>query len=573
MTRSSTTGRRGTRAAAALTAASATVALLLAGMPAHAADPGEQSYMGTVTTATTSEDLQLQEMRYVFEEDGVEIPVGPNAVPGVAGPAGSSSWQTTTVGAPLTRMTGRIVDLGTAADFWVRIEAWMKTDDEFYGSSCRFYRGDPDAGGVLLDDATQSPYQCAASDYTVDYDLGEVVSQGFTVSSLNWATVRGAITPQGSVSLREGHLESPSTRFITDGRWYPADPAAQQPFLTIAPGATLDWAAYRRNGESDQNASGYFSYRIYDGGAPTRFWVSGMASNWRGVEFNWDYTCQIFDGDPLQGASAVDHSPYSCDMTTTEVSGRGDYRVDFTIRTAEIQTLGPLEARDLMSAGCGDAADACYFVPATNDALVEPGTPLGPPYSNDGEDDAEYQFSYASGRSITNTVNVSASAEANVLDLFKVAIKVAYGWEETDETDKKWIATMIVPAHEQGWFEFAPAYRRISGDFLFETGGTWYRVTGGTFTVPDSTVPGTLTSHTRAISDGVEAEPPVTPTPATPAPTPTSRTMPAAASGALAATGSSVDPSVTARLAGIAVLVGAALLVTGFARRGRRTTD
>ena len=558
----------------AIAAGTISIALAAAGVLAATPAAALEGLVGIQTTLRIAGDIELTDIRYDLSDDSGRIEPGDNSEVGPAGPATTTTWSAASETQSVQgSATARIVDFGTVTEFWVVADAHTSGGGTTYGSSCRIYRGDPAAGGTELDQSQDSPYWCNSTHQGMlpGPDPRYAYDETFEVSSLDWATVRGAISPQGSVSLHDGALESPTTRFITDGRWYPADPAEQLPFLTIAPGATLDWAAFRRNGESTENASGYFSYRIYDGGVPTRFWVSGMASNWRGVEFNWDYTCQIFDGDPSQGALAVTASPYTCDMTTTEVSGRGDYRVDFAIKTAPIQTLEPLEARDLMSAGCGDAADACYFVPATNDALVEPGKPLGPPYANDGEDDAEYQFSYASGRSITNTVNVSVSAEANVLDLFKVAIKVAYGWEETDETEKKWIATMIVPAHEEGWFEFAPAYRKISGDFLFETGGTWYRVTG-TFTVPDDTTPGTLTSHTRALSDEVEAEPPVTPTPAAPAQTPQPTATPAAASGALAATGSSVDPSAAAWLAGIAVLAGAALLLTRLARRGRRTT-
>jgi hypothetical protein len=533
---------------------------------------------GTATTVQIAGDLRLDGIRYDFTADEESVSPGPYAEVGPESTSSSATWsmgahESTTA---RTQMIGRIVDFGKQTDYWIRAATEVRAGVEIYWSWCEVYLGDPAAGGIKLDQDTASPYRCFSSDrqtVTGGHPLSMHL-ETFTLSSLNWATARGAISPQGSIMLGDGHLESPSTRFIVDGRWFPSDPAEQAPFNTIEPGATLDWAAFRRNGESDANASGYFSYRIYDGGVPTRFWVSGMASNWRGVEFNWDYTCQIFDGDPLEGASAVDQSPYLCEMATTTVNGNGDYRVDFTIRTAPIQTLGPLQARDLMSEGCGDAGDVCYFVPATNDAYVPPGQPLGPPYANAGDEEAEYEFYYATGRSTTNSVDVSLSAQANVLDIFKATIKIAYGWEETDEVDKKWIATMKVPAHEEGWFEFAPAYRRISGDFLFEVNGTWYRVANGTFTVPDSTVPGTLTSHTRPIvgspGGGTGSEPPATPTPVDPAPAgQKSGTTRGAASGNLAATGGATDPSASGLIAGALLLAGTAALSAAHLSRRR----
>lgn len=473
-------------------------------------------------------------------------------------------------------MIGRIVDFDKTTDYWVKVSVDVESRSGLYSSSCEVYLGDPEAGGTLLDPDNSSPYQCisTARDTVFGTDPIESEREIFTLSSLNWATVRGAISPKGSIMLGDGYLESPTTRFIVDGRWYPSDPAQQGPFVTIEPGATLDWAAFRRNGESTAHASGYFSYRIYDGGVPTRFWVQGMASNWRGVEFNWDYTCQIFDGNPLEGASPAAHAtPYRCDMTTTKVDGNGDYRVDFDVHVVPIQTLGPLQARPLMSEGCDDAGDACYFVPATNEAWVVDGKPLGPRSQNPTDEQAKYEFSYASGRTITNSVDVSASAEANVLDIFVATIKVAYGWQQTDETEKKWVASMIIPPHHEGWFEFTPAYRKIAGDFLFEVDGTWYRVENSTFIVPDSTSPGTLVSHTSLIAGspggGVGAEPPVTPAPVDPA---LANLKPGAtrgtASGSLATTGGTGDPAAFGWIAGALLLAGAGVVTVR--RLGRR---
>lgn len=558
---------------ASVVATSIVATSIVVAVPASAIE-GEYA---TATTVAIAGDLHLQSIRYGFRADDAPVSPGPHAEPGPSSTSSSATWTLGGLGSSELRshMIGRIVDFDKTTDYWVRVSTQVTNIVGTYTSSCEVFLGDPEAGGTVLDQESASPYRCFSShlDDVFADDPIRVINETFTISSLNWATARGAISPQGTVMLGDGHLESPTTRFIVDGRWFPSDPAEQGPFNTIEPGATLDWAAFRRNGESDANASGYFSYRIYDSGVPTRFWVSGMASNWRGVEFNWDYTCQIFDGDPLQGASAVTESPYLCDMATTTVNGNGDYRVDFTIRTAPIQTLGPLEARDLMSEGCGDPADACYFVPATNEAYLPPGTPLGPPYANAGDEEAEYEFYYATGRSITNSIDVSISAQANVLEIFKATIKFAYGWEETNEVDKKWIATMKVPAKEEGWFEFAPAYRRISGDFLFEVDGTWYRVANGTFTVPDSTVPGTLTSHTRPIAGspggGTGAEPPVTPAPVDPA---LAGLDPSGAkssgSGVLATTGGG-DVSGSVWISAAAVLSGALLLV--FARLTRRT--
>ncbi|MCS3844450.1 hypothetical protein [Microbacterium sp. AK031] len=468
-------------------------------------------------------------------------------------------------------MNARIVDFGRTTDYWIKAFVYVEESGSTYASDCQIYLGDPAAGSQPLGEDA-SPYQCWSPGYeqTTGEHPRQLFSETFTITSLNWAAARGAIMPQGTVMLGDGHVESPSTRFVVDGRWYPSDPSEQKPYATIEPGATLNFAAFRRNGESTANAEGLFSYRIYDGGVPTRFWVSGYASNWRGVEFNWDYDCAIYDGDPLTGALVVSASPYSCDMATTKVDGNADYRVDFRVQAASIQTLGPLRARDYIAAGCSDpGAGSCYFVPTSDETLIEHGKVLGAPYANNGSEEADYSFYYATARSITHTFDITASAEVNVLEIFKASIKVAYGYEHTDETTEKWVAAMKIPAHQEGWFEYAPAYRKIAGDFLFEVDGTWYRVTGGSFTVPDDKGIGHLSSFTRDVvavpGGGVGSEPPPTPAPIDPTHSGVDGAMgQGKASGALAATGTDVDWTGPTWIAIAAVLMGAVLFLKRF---------
>jgi hypothetical protein len=543
---------------------------ILVASPALAAVDGD---IVTTTTVKIAGDLRLQSIRYDFRAGGLPAAPGPNVEPGPTSTTSSATWAIgTTEGSLQSEMIAQIIDFDRTTEYWIKTVAYVP-DTLMYGSACQIFHGDPAAGGTLVA-ADDSPYQCWSPGHTQTPGAHprRGFAETFTITSLNWATARGAITPQGTVKLGDGYLESPTTRFIVDGRWYPSDPAEQGPYVTIESGATLNFAAFRRNGESDANAEGLFSYRIYDGGVPTRFWVSGMASNWRGIEFNWDYDCKIYDGDPLAGALPVSESPYSCDMSTTKIDGNADYRVDFVVKVGAIETLGPLQARDLIAAGCGNPTDACYFVPTTDEAVVQPGTVLGAPYANTGDEEADYSFYYATNRSITHTFDLTVSAEVNVFDVFKASIKAAYGYENTNETDKKWVATMKVPAHEEGWFEFAPAYRKISGDFLFEVDGTWYRVTGGSYTVPDDRLTGLLTSHTRPVlsspgGGGVGAEPPTTAAPLDPTLSGSQTGRGSRATGGLAATGSDFDATGASWAALAAVLAGAGLLSTRFARR------
>lgn len=571
MTDTSTAGRRRlNRVVAGAIGVGLAATSILAASPALAAVDGD---FATTTTVQVTSGLELLSIRYDFVDDGAPVAPGSNAEAGPSSTTSSATWSLgTTSETQYSEMIARIVDFGRTTDYWIKAHASVWDGGSSYGSECEIFLGDPVGSLPLSDDV--SPYQCSTPGYEdkKGEHPGRLFSETYTIASLNWATARGAIMPQGTVKLGDGYLESPSTRFIVDGRWYPSEPSEQKPYLTIESGATLNFAAFRRSGESESNAQGLFSYRIYDNGVPTRFWVSGMASNWRGIEFNWDYTCEIYDGDPLTGALAVTASPYSCDMSTTKISGNGDYRVDFKVQVAPIATVGPLGARDLIAAGCNDASDACYFVPTSDETLVEHGEVLGAPYSNTGEKEADYSFYYATARSITHTFDVTVSAEVNVLDVFKASIKLAYGYENTDETTKKWVAMMRIPPQKEGWFEFAPAYRKIAGDFLFEVDETWYRVTGGSFTVPDDKGIGHLSSFTRDVvtspGGGVGAEPPTTPAPLDPV-TPAAEHVPAKgqAAGALAATGTDTDLTGPMWAAFAAVLIGAALLAPRITRR------
>ncbi len=578
MTLKSTPHRRRWRSAAA---AAICVAAVAAGSLVAAPATAAEALAGTSTSTTVriQGDLQLTSITYDLRPETGSPASG--AVPGPRSTSTSTTWSVASVGGSIGSMTGRIVDFATTTDYWVMTRTTVDGDE--YRSDCRIFRGEPTRGGVVLDPDEESPYLCESTSATVPGadDAVRAWTESFRLASLDWATVRGAITPHGRVSLQEGYLESPSTRFIVDGRWYPKTGTAQEqaPYLSVASNTSREWSAFERNGEAVHAPTGYFSYRIVDAGVPTRFWVKGMAQNLRHVQFNHTGECEIWDGDPRDGGKPDVVSPYTCDANGSNLDGRGDWKVDFDITAATIHDVAVLEAGPLFEDGCSAENATCYFLATKKEPLLGKGQPLGPPYANTGDTPVPYEFRYATGRSSTNSFHVAVGFSLKAGDIAKFSIETTYGYEWTDETEQKWVASMDVPPHTVGAFSFAPAYLVFTGDYLFQVGDEWYRVAGGTFTYPDDENPGYLTNSFSPLHPNYGGAQPGT-TPLTPLNPPLAGLTPgaSAASGDTAAAGTVThlaatgggDAGTTLWAALIGLLAGGALLSARVIARHRR---
>lgn len=380
----------------------------------------------------------------------------------------------------------RIVERGVPTDYWITgSAAWVSSPS----GVCDISRSE---GGTLVkvDADNDSPYAC-----TREYESRDnraIVK--FTVTSLVWATVRGTITPTGVVSLDQAWYESLNTKAELNGQTI-TDATTD----ALASGQTSSWVVYRRNAEGGEGAKMDFGYRIIENGKPTPFYVVGHTTNTRdGLGYDHDAACDIYLGEPLNGGVKQHYSPYHCASNGSNVDGRADWKVDFTVSALPYTPVTEKHlAQQLITESCVNADSDCSYVPFSMVDVLKDPVVVGTPITNNGyvEQSSSHEVSHT--REITNIWDLKWSISYTWAKVFKATMEFGYERKEMEASEWKDSVEMNVEGRSVGWYELSPAYQRVTGDYMVRHNGVDYRIVNSTFDIPklyeqQSTIPGEL---------------------------------------------------------------------------------
>ena len=451
--------------------------------------------------------LGVTDAEYSFTTDGTSVP-GPDSTDATFGWSTSTSIMQTALG---TRMVARITDVGDATAYWIMISSDLHYEGGTYKDSatCGIYLGDPDSGGSIVDQSSASPYSCpsVAQDWADDNGTidGSIYTLPLTLDSVVWSTVQGTMKPTGQLSLVSGYLESRTPHTLINDTSLLKDTTVYQ---TVPAGDSMFWTAYQRNGDDLANPTTppvpqvYFTYRIADDGDNTDYWINGSGSNERDAAFHHHYSCDVYRGDPRAGGVKVTQTPYQCDAADGGTNAVA--QLTFTVHKLDVITIGVDEALQKLPKACVDADSPCTYQLADKQAASGDPEPNGQrnisrlvvgPARNPSNKDVTQSYTYATGRSITNSFDLSVSAGGSFFDLVKTQIKATYGWQQTDETTKQYRVTMTVSPGCAGWITLDPSYWVVTGRYQFLLDGQWYQTGTVTWNVPDSTNKGSVTIH------------------------------------------------------------------------------
>jgi hypothetical protein len=204
----------------------------------------------------------------------------------------------------------QIVMLGAPTGYWItaRINGEYGFENEF-AAKCEVYSGDPSAGGTLAD---SSPFTCSDSVVSPDERIT------FYVGLNRDAEASGAISPTGAVSLNNGTYKTYGLPYTKHGE------------ESVPSGGTTNFDTVLRKGDTTpftNQARNEFAYQIYDGGVPTKYWVAGLSTNYRGPVFRGDGRCRIYPSNPLAGEGQLDQrvplngTKYTCTATGSYKGG------------------------------------------------------------------------------------------------------------------------------------------------------------------------------------------------------------------------------------------------------------
>lgn len=390
----------------------------------------------------------------------------------------------------------RIIERGKATGYWVLGTAvsgqysWGLYPQH---ATCDIYDGDPRAGGEKVSGDVQ-PYACDVG--KLNYGYQWLYQPTFTVHSVVWSTVRGVISPTGAISLDQGYLGSTNKKFELNGRTV----RAGQPADAIASGHSSKWSAFLRSGEGGlHSARGDFAYRIVENGQPTPYWIKGSAVNSRGASFSHTSTCSVFLGNPTTTGRPASFNPYVCTMAGANLSGRGDWQVTFTVRARTAIVIDDvLRAKDLLAQGCTADSTDCAYVPRSVVPVTYAGVKVGVGDNNYGDTPNAYRYAWSYTRSATTSGGTTVKGTYNWgVASGSITVYVNHSVTDTDTTTQT--DTLHLNAHEAGWLVLAPAYQRITGDWVVKVDGRLYRLRNITFDLPDPNGYGILSQHTEPL--------------------------------------------------------------------------
>ncbi|WP_448810446.1 hypothetical protein [Agromyces bauzanensis] len=380
----------------------------------------------------------------------------------------------------------RIVERGVPTAYWIKGSVdW----DGGPAGVCDIYRLQ-DGNLVEVDAANDSPYACTHE--TESRDNRAIVK--FAVTSLVWATVRGTITPTGAISLDEAWYESLNQKAELNGTTI-GDGTTD----ALASGQTSSWVVYRRNAEGGEGAKMDFGYRIIENGKPTPFYVVGHTTNTRdGLGYDHDAACDIYLGEPLAGGVKQHYSPYHCASNGSNVDGRADWKVDFTVSALPYTPVTEKHlAQQLITESCVNSESYCSYVPFSMVDVIKDPVVVGTPITNNGYVEQSESHEVSHTREITNIWELKWSVSYTWAKVFKASMEFGYERKEMEATEWKDSIEMNVEGRSVGWYELSPAYQHVTGDYMVRHNGVDYRILNSTFDIPklfeqQSTIPGEL---------------------------------------------------------------------------------
>ncbi len=410
-------------------------------------------------------------------------------------------------------MTAQLVDVGKLTDYTVQYTSKVNRTGGSIAirTDCQVLQaGDP----VDLDN--ESPFTCEGSSAQAASGAPLIVA---SVGELNWSTITGTINVANvgagpRVSLGDGTFSTANQqrRIIMNGTaWYPVDATVKEqrslPYATIANGANLTWMAAQQNpgfeqSEPDSHAQATFSYRIYLDGAPTSFWISGFAENYKYLQGSYPTaTCAIYAGDPDGGGREVgaQATPFSCEPTgMTKLNVKTDDDTTFEVRMAKVDTL--TRQSDAFQRGvkeaCGEGGSGC--VQATGLPQLHVTDAASPkvlavnPNTQGNPEAKEWKFEKGWTREVTDSVEQTFGIEtflqvevAGVKGGVSLTSETAYGYDLSKGLEYKFADYSSIPYGAIGSYVQFEAWNTYAGDlYFFGEGDEWYRVTGTTVTVP-----------------------------------------------------------------------------------------
>lgn len=413
---------------------------------------------------------------------------------------GTSSSLAYTLSGNLLAMTAsaayQIDMLGAPTGYWIKTDLALVTlPRDVIRYSCHVYRGDPTQGAQLVD---PSPFTCdTRMARQGDLDLGVITYQ---VGLNKRSEVQGNVITRGSASL-------------TNGYWEATTPYAVNGATSLGQYAKTYFVSVLREGDhvpaNPDLARDIFDYQLVLNGVNTKYWVMGYAQNNRGATYQHTSECNIYLGNPFDAsggpfeAKPVTVSPFTCEMSSYNVSGRGIWHVDFTVGTPDLTVLPDTPANtvarnDLLKRYCTADLVDCDLNLATVTKTWGPAEIASSPIANTGITDVVEKQAYSRTATTANTVGVKISVAGDLFKVYKTSVETNYSLTITKSTTYSGDRTITVkPGYRAFWTVRAELIHAV-GNVLVRDGNHVYDIVGVGADFPQPDEPGNYTLVSQA---------------------------------------------------------------------------
>jgi hypothetical protein len=196
------------------------------------------------------------------------------------------------------------------------------------------------------------------------------------------------------------------------------------------------------------------------------------------------------------------------DALTTVNSDNGVVIYDAGSPVIDVPASQAQQQADLLNQFCQNGNATCTFTPKGQIETVGERHPVGTiaEIRNGTLDDMQRVVTIEEAVSASDSVGVSASVEATLLDIVTMSLGATYehGWTTSHTfTDQQ---TVTIRPHHIGWVESVLPILRTTGDFTVKLGNTTWVLHGVTFDSPDTSRPAIFEFKDRDMTDAQKAQ-------------------------------------------------------------------
>jgi hypothetical protein len=305
-----------------------------------------------------------------------------------------------------------------------------------------------------------------------------IPAQSATTQSTSTQSIPTHNVPEGDWGIKASIIATDVGLKLTD--WQTQSDAGYQPGDVNAGGGTRFFVTSDGYGHG---VSGDATYRIYNGSAPTGYYVHISVGDRTTARQTSD--CTVTLGDPNAQGTVPAVSPYSCEVTDNGGGLLGsEWFLGFAVHRADATVISDPMQQHQYLLHC--TAANCAYVAASKQLYTGAELAYGSPYTNTSTHSSTMTVGQKTEISNTTSFGTTLSSSVDVGGVWSAGVALTYNDSWTYTSSFSQSEQIELDPGQTGWFTIAPQMLKVTGDFYVQYNGKLYLIPNTTVNVPSA---------------------------------------------------------------------------------------